>query len=192
MSLTVSCCHLRIPLTLLFPRSYTYRISLRRVSGIYTLSEMLVESLQPRNWDVSALGAFLLLFLAWFTSQALLFLYRITIHPLARFPGPIIAGLTYWYEYYYDVSKEGRYLWKIIELHEKYGTFCIYLTRRPHYITPHCSRGSFRRAFQATASHPRRQRKNEWLITDLTGAPVEEVPTNRSRRHRSHSPNQPQ
>ncbi|KIW48345.1 hypothetical protein, variant 1 [Exophiala oligosperma] len=82
---------------------------------------MLVESLQPRNWDVSALGAFLLLFLAWFTSQALLFLYRITIHPLARFPGPIIAGLTYWYEYYYDVSKEGRYLWKIIELHEKYG-----------------------------------------------------------------------
>ena len=47
--------------------------------------------------------------------------YRIFFHPLAKFPGPKLAGLTLWYEFYYDVIGRGKYLWKIKELHEKYG-----------------------------------------------------------------------
>lgn len=48
-------------------------------------------------------------------------IYRIFFHPLARIPGPKLAGATYWYEYYYDVTKQGKYLWKLIELHKEYG-----------------------------------------------------------------------
>jgi hypothetical protein len=52
----------------------------------------------------------------------LVYVYRITFHPLARFPGPKLAGATFWYEFYYDLwPNNARYLWKIKELHERYG-----------------------------------------------------------------------
>ena len=46
---------------------------------------------------------------------------RLYFSPVAKFPGPKLAALTFWYEFYYDVVKRGRYTWKIIELHEQYG-----------------------------------------------------------------------
>ena len=49
--------------------------------------------------------------------------YRLYFSPLAKFPGPKLAALTLWYEFYYDVIKRGRYTWKIAELHERYGLF---------------------------------------------------------------------
>lgn len=61
------------------------------------------------------------------TTAALLFygislvIYRSYFHPLAGIPGPKVAAITHWYEYYYDVTKQGSYLWKIIELHKQYG-----------------------------------------------------------------------
>jgi hypothetical protein len=42
---------------------------------------------------------------------------------VAGFPGPKLAGLTFWYEFYYDVIKQGQYTFKIKELHQKYGMF---------------------------------------------------------------------
>ncbi|KAF2836665.1 hypothetical protein M501DRAFT_901991, partial [Patellaria atrata CBS 101060] len=48
-------------------------------------------------------------------------IYRLFFSPIAHFPGPRLAALTYWYEFYYDVACQGRYSWKILELHEKYG-----------------------------------------------------------------------
>jgi len=48
-------------------------------------------------------------------------LYRLYFSPLSKFPGPPLAALTLWYEFYYDVIKEGRYTWKIGELHREYG-----------------------------------------------------------------------
>ncbi|KAG8526052.1 uncharacterized protein KY384_000814 [Bacidia gigantensis] len=50
-----------------------------------------------------------------------LVVYRLYFSPLAKFPGPKIAAATLWYEFIYDVRKQGRYLWKIAEMHEKYG-----------------------------------------------------------------------
>lgn len=47
--------------------------------------------------------------------------YRLFLSPLARFPGPKIAALTGWYEFYYDVIKQGKYVFKIKDLHNKYG-----------------------------------------------------------------------
>lgn len=47
--------------------------------------------------------------------------YRLYFSPLAEFPGPRLAALTLWYEFYYDVVKRGRYTWKIMEMHAQYG-----------------------------------------------------------------------
>lgn len=47
--------------------------------------------------------------------------YRLYIHPLAKFPGPKLAAITYKYEFYYDGIKDGQYSNHIAELHKKYG-----------------------------------------------------------------------
>ncbi len=46
---------------------------------------------------------------------------RLFLGPLAHIPGPRLAALTSWYEFYYDVIKPGQYVWKIKDLHAKYG-----------------------------------------------------------------------
>lgn len=53
---------------------------------------------------------------------ATLGVYRLFLHPLARFPGPKLAALTRYYEAYYDLIQNGQYTFKIAKLHEKYGT----------------------------------------------------------------------
>lgn len=57
-------------------------------------------------------------FILYLTSLAF---YRLVLHPLARFPGPKLAALTRYYETYYDVVHNGKYTFKIAELHEQYG-----------------------------------------------------------------------
>ncbi|KAF9769142.1 hypothetical protein IL306_013504 [Fusarium sp. DS 682] len=47
--------------------------------------------------------------------------YRLYLSPLAKIPGPKLAALTFFYEFYYDVIKRGKFLWKIQELHHQYG-----------------------------------------------------------------------
>ncbi|RDW81515.1 cytochrome P450 [Aspergillus mulundensis] len=48
--------------------------------------------------------------------------YRLYWHPLSRFPGPKLAAASRIYEFYHNVIHTGRYIWKIEELHRKYGT----------------------------------------------------------------------
>ncbi|KAF2422592.1 cytochrome P450 [Tothia fuscella] len=48
-------------------------------------------------------------------------LYRVTFHPLAKFPGPKLAAATYKYEFYYDGIKGGSYIHQIVKMHEEYG-----------------------------------------------------------------------
>jgi hypothetical protein len=52
---------------------------------------------------------------------------RLVLSPVAKFPGPKLAALTFWYEFYYDVIQPGRYTWKIKELHEQYGSSALHL-----------------------------------------------------------------
>jgi hypothetical protein len=49
--------------------------------------------------------------------------YRLYFSPLAGFPGPKIAAATWWYGFYYDVWVRGQYLYKIEEMHKKYGKY---------------------------------------------------------------------
>lgn len=46
---------------------------------------------------------------------------RLYFHPIALIPGPKLAALTWWYEFYFDVVKHGTYVFKIQELHQQYG-----------------------------------------------------------------------
>ena len=55
---------------------------------------------------------------AWLVARSL---YRLYLSPLSNIPGPKLAALTSWYEFYYDVIRPGQYVFKIKELHETYG-----------------------------------------------------------------------
>lgn len=48
-------------------------------------------------------------------------IYRLYFSQIARFPGPRLAALSLWYEFYYDVVCGGQYFHKINELHNLYG-----------------------------------------------------------------------
>jgi hypothetical protein len=71
-------------------------------------------------------GAFLVRFC---TSSSLLLLfylvglgvYRLYLSPLARYPGPKLAALSNWYEFYYDVILQGKFTFHIQDLHKQYG-----------------------------------------------------------------------
>ncbi|KAL9580219.1 MAG: hypothetical protein Q9212_004630 [Teloschistes hypoglaucus] len=56
--------------------------------------------------------------IAWVVYGAI---WRLYFSPLAAFPGPRFAALTFWNEFYYDVVLKGQYTWKILDYHHQYG-----------------------------------------------------------------------
>ncbi|KAF2832484.1 putative benzoate 4-monooxygenase cytochrome P450 [Ophiobolus disseminans] len=67
-------------------------------------------------------NAFQYAFVAWIAYYIAVSIYRIHFHPLAKLPGPKLAALTYWYEFYYDVYPyQFQYGFRIKQLHEQYG-----------------------------------------------------------------------
>ena len=61
---------------------------------------------------------------------AALIIYRLFFSPLAGFPGPKIAAVTGFYETYYDFVLNGQYVFKIKEMHERYGQSVRMLNQR--------------------------------------------------------------
>ena len=47
--------------------------------------------------------------------------YRLCFSPIAKFPGPKLAALSRWYEFYYEVILRGQFTFHISELHKRYG-----------------------------------------------------------------------
>lgn len=56
-------------------------------------------------------------------------IYNLYFHPLRKFPGPKIAALGPYYEFYHDVIKDGTFTWRVLDMHLKYGmglySFCV-------------------------------------------------------------------
>jgi hypothetical protein len=46
---------------------------------------------------------------------------RLYFHPLKNIPGPRIAAVTSWYEFYYDVVGGETYIKKVSQLHQYYS-----------------------------------------------------------------------
>ncbi|KAJ2996295.1 hypothetical protein NUW58_g1022 [Xylaria curta] len=66
----------------------------------------------------------------------MLAIYRLYLCPLASFPGPVLAKLTHWYEFYYNVVRGGKYYEKIRELHAKYGPVVRVTPEEIHIMEP--------------------------------------------------------
>lgn len=52
-------------------------------------------------------------------------IYRLYLHPLAKFPGPKLAALSRWYEFYYNVIRGGLFWREIEKMHEQYGMWKV-------------------------------------------------------------------
>lgn len=73
---------------------------------------------------IATLHAILWATVAIFLYQGGLVIYRLFFHPLARFPGPKLAALTYWYECLQDLfaGQGGDYMNQVERMHDAYGT----------------------------------------------------------------------
>ncbi|KAJ3999225.1 cytochrome P450 [Lentinula boryana] len=94
--------------------------------------------------------------------------YRIFFHPLHKYPGPVLAAITDWYEVYYNIVKGGELIAEIKRLHALYGpvirigpnklhfsysqayhdiyTYGATLTKEPGFyygVIAHCPQASF-------------------------------------------------
>ena len=47
--------------------------------------------------------------------------YRLFFHPLSNVPGPWYAAISTFYEFWWDAPKSGQYMFRIEEMHKKYG-----------------------------------------------------------------------
>ncbi|KPI41854.1 Trichodiene oxygenase [Cyphellophora attinorum] len=69
----------------------------------------------PSLWTLVFSGVIVL---TWVLYAAICRLY---LHSLGNVPGPRLAALTYWYECYYDALLQGKYIFRLDELHKEYG-----------------------------------------------------------------------
>ena len=85
--------------------------------SIISQAQNLIETMPPGASGYLAIGS-----AAIFLSYALItIVHRLYFSPLANFPGPKIAAVTGWYEFYFDIVKRGKYIYKIEKMHHRYG-----------------------------------------------------------------------
>ena len=106
----------------LMPRAFGWGITKIRVYAIHEFSSEPQSS--SSSYKAIAMELIIILglagiFLTCYTCY--LAVLRLYLSPVASFPGPRLAALTFWYEFYYDVIKGGKYTWKIAEWHKQYG-----------------------------------------------------------------------
>jgi hypothetical protein len=54
--------------------------------------------------------------------------YRLYLHPLAKFPGPRLAAVTSFYEGYFEIVLKGQYSRQISKLHDEYGEYIYHFS----------------------------------------------------------------
>ncbi|KAJ4296097.1 hypothetical protein N0V88_004799 [Collariella sp. IMI 366227] len=124
----------------------------------------LTRLMQQASWTDMLLTLTLLSILYYTT----LFLYRITLHPLAHFPGPKLAGATFLYEFYYDLFPHKlRYLWKIEQLHRQYGPIV-----RINPIHLHIHDPDYLDEIYASGSSRRKRDRDPWYYRSERDGPL--------------------
>ncbi|RHZ61391.1 hypothetical protein CDV55_104001 [Aspergillus turcosus] len=63
--------------------------------------------------------------------------YNLYLHPLRNFPGPKLAAIGPYYEFYYDVVKDGMFLWEMERMHQEYGPIVRVNANELHILDPH-------------------------------------------------------
>ncbi|PMD41073.1 cytochrome P450 [Hyaloscypha variabilis F] len=104
-------------------------------------------------------------------------IYRLYLSPISAFPGPKLAALTFWYEFYYDVYPlYGQYTFHIRDLHEQYGPIVRINPYALHISTP-----QFYDTLYASTKHT-----NKWYwFTRVFGMDGSTFATSDHDRHRS-------
>ncbi|KAJ5689085.1 hypothetical protein N7462_003477 [Penicillium macrosclerotiorum] len=59
-------------------------------------------------------------------------IYRLYFHPLHKIPGPKLAAITTLYEFYFNVIKQGTFIWEVERLHKVYGPIIRISPREVH------------------------------------------------------------
>jgi cytochrome P450 len=105
-----------------------------------------------------------------------LVIHRLYLSPIAHFPGPKLAAATWSYQFYYDVVLQGKYMFKIKQLHDKYGPVIRINPYELHVIDP-----DFLDVLYTGHSHKR----NKWTYyTGVLGTPGASMNTNSHDLHR--------
>lgn len=99
------------------------------VSSTVSYSGNMIELMVGEDSSkLTIIGMTLIVLTACFVARCV---YDLFFHPLRKFPGPKLAAIWYFYEFYYDVIKDGTYLWEIEKMHRRYGIesrlLCRYL-----------------------------------------------------------------
>jgi hypothetical protein len=121
-------------------------------------------------------------------------IYRLYLSPIAHFPGPKLAAITWWYEpkanifrvylfpdfsryeFYYDVIKNGQYTFKIGELHREYGPIIRINPFEIHIETPEF----YEKVYAGSG-----KRRDRWdVFTKQFGIPDSIFATNDHETHR--------
>ena len=71
-----------------------------------------------------------------FSYSFILCIQRLLFSPISHFPGPKLAAISFWYQFYYDVVQGGQYVWKIRELHNQYGPVIRINPYELHVVDP--------------------------------------------------------
>ncbi|KAF7536952.1 hypothetical protein G7054_g4077 [Neopestalotiopsis clavispora] len=64
-------------------------------------------------------------------------IYNIYFHPLRNFPGPKLAAVGPFYEFYYDVIRDGMFMWEVERMHRTYGPIVRVNPNELHILDPH-------------------------------------------------------
>ena len=77
-----------------------------------------LKAQEPKSLAWILLYALSLSYLGYWTVRAI---YRLTLHPLARFPGPFLCKIGHLKQGYYEAFLNGMFIHEIAKYHEKYG-----------------------------------------------------------------------
>lgn len=132
----------------------------------------LLESIAVLTWQQTTS----LFAVVWLIYVVQLVIQRLWLSPLAHIPGPRLAALTQYYEFYYDIILGGQYTFKIIDMHEQYGPIVRINPWEVHVADPEF--------FSELYAGPGRRRDKWNFYTQQFGAPQSALATVDHNLHR--------